>query len=167
MKEATPIIEYGVPIDPRTMIEPPDPDTLELEPGIPVSATSGYVQRRAGLFARCRQHRLESLGPPLIDYTPEETRIWREVSPKLDSLHRRHACSMYLKAKDALGISASRDPAASCPQRTARTGHTHAPRSGGGSAGYRTFYGYIAGAAFPSRSSSATARTRSSRPSQT
>ena len=35
MKEPTPIIEYGVPIDAQTIIEPPDAPELELEPGHP------------------------------------------------------------------------------------------------------------------------------------
>ena len=36
----------GVPIDPKVMIEPPDPDELELEPGHPGLGDSAYVQRR-------------------------------------------------------------------------------------------------------------------------
>src|SRR5947209_17518119 len=110
MKETTPIVEYGVPIDPRTMIEPPDAAELELEPGHPGLGDASYVQRRRDLFALCRRHRLDHLGPPLIDYTSEESRIWREVSPKLDELHRKHACQIYLAAKDALGISATEIP---------------------------------------------------------
>ena len=38
------VIEYGVPIDPRTIIEPPDPTTLELEPGHPGLGDGDYVQ---------------------------------------------------------------------------------------------------------------------------
>src|SRR5437660_2832960 len=104
------LVEYGVPIDPRTMIEPPDAAELELEPGHPGLGDAGYVQRRKDLFALCRRHRLEGLGPPLIDYNAEETRIWREVSPKLDELHRKYACGIYLQANDALGISAIEIP---------------------------------------------------------
>src|SRR4030095_6988865 len=110
MKDSKPIVEYGVPIDPRTMIEPPDPDTLELEPGHPGVGDDAYVRRRHALFARCRRHRLAKLGPPLIDYLPDEQRIWRDVSAKLDGLHRDHACSMYLGVKDTLGISAREIP---------------------------------------------------------
>ena len=110
MKEPDPIIEYGVPIDPKTMIDPHDPETLELEPRHPGLGDAGYVQRRTELFALCRRHRLEHRRPPVLEYSPEETRIWREVSGKLDALHRAHACSMYLAAKDALGISATDVP---------------------------------------------------------
>src|SRR5579859_3771462 len=98
MDQPTPMVEYGTVIDPRNMVEPPDATVLELEPGHPGLGDAVYEQRRRELFARCRQHRLDNLGPPLIDYTPEETRIWREVSPKLDALHRKHASRIYLQA---------------------------------------------------------------------
>jgi len=97
------IREYGEPIDPQSIIDPHDPETLELEAGHPGLGDAAYVQRRQELFARCRQHRLDRLGPPLIDYTAEETRIWREVTPKLDELHGTHACAIYLEAKKTLG----------------------------------------------------------------
>src|SRR5438132_1325260 len=110
MKAATPIVEYGVPIDAQVMIEPPDVADLELEAGHPGLGDESYVRRRRELFATCRQHRLDRLGPPIIEYTPEETSIWREVSPKLDELHRRHASSIYLQAKRTLGISGDEIP---------------------------------------------------------
>ena len=109
MKETT-VIEYGVPIDPETMVEPPDASTLELEPGHPGRGDETYVKRRKELFGLCRRHRLERLGPPLIDYTPEETRIWRDVSPKLEALHVQYASRIYLEAKRALEISATEIP---------------------------------------------------------
>src|SRR5207249_9640784 len=103
MKDAT-IVEYGVPINANVMVEPPDTTELELEPGHPGLGDEGYIRRRRELFALCRRHRLERLGPPLIEYTPEETRIWREVSPKLDELHLKHASHIYLSAKRELAI---------------------------------------------------------------
>src|SRR5204862_1042185 len=99
MEKPTTLVEYGVPIDATLMVVPPDTTELELEPGHPGLGDEGYIQRRKDLFALCRKHRLERLGPPLIDYTPEETRIWREVSPKLDELHIKYACQIYLSAK--------------------------------------------------------------------
>ena len=99
MKEVRKLVEYGVPIDPEVMVAPPEATELELEPGHPGLGDDGYVRRRKALFALCRRHRLERLGPPLIEYTPEETRIWRDVSPKLNELHVRHACRIYLDAK--------------------------------------------------------------------
>src|SRR6516162_5079914 len=100
MKETTtPLIEYGAPIDPESMVTPPDATELVLDPGHPGESDQGYIERRKDLFALCRKHRLEKLGPPLIDYKAEETRIWREVSPKLDELHQQYACTIYLNAK--------------------------------------------------------------------
>src|SRR5215831_7941590 len=84
---------------------PPDISELELEPGHPGLGDEAYIERRKALFALCREHRLKSLGPPLIQYTAEEQRIWREVSPQLDALHLRHASAIYLQAKRDLGIS--------------------------------------------------------------
>src|SRR4051794_18750292 len=105
MKDSMPILEYGQPIDVQAMVDPTDPAELELEPGHPGLGDAAYLERRKALFALCRNNRLNRLGPPLIDYTPEETRIWREVSPKLDALHVQHASRIYLQAKRALGIS--------------------------------------------------------------
>src|SRR5579859_2271500 len=110
MKDKSPVVEYGVPIDVRVMVEPPDLAELALETGHPGLGDEAYVQRRKELFALCRRHRLERLGPPLIDYTPEETRIWRDVSPKLDELHQKYACQMYLDAKRELAITRDEIP---------------------------------------------------------
>ena len=150
MADADRLVEYGAPIDPRIMIAPPDPDTLELDAGHPGLGDAEYVTRRRELFSLCRQHRLGNLGPPVVRYTPEETCIWREVSPKLDALHRRHACTIYLEAKDALGISSSDE----IPQlrrvsdRLQRATGMHLVPAEGPLA-YRTFYGYIANRGFP------------------
>src|ERR1043165_7236319 len=104
------LVEYGQEIDPKLMVEPPDATELELEQGHPGLGDEAYVQRRKDLFALCRRHRLERLGPPLIEYTAEETRIWREVSPILDELHQKHACEIYLKAKHELNITREEIP---------------------------------------------------------
>ncbi len=149
MNESTPIVEYGAVIDPRTIIEPPDAAELELEPGHPGLGDEGYVERRKALFALCRQQRLERLGPPLIAYTPEETRIWREVSPKLDELHRRHASRIYLEAKRALGISQTEIPQLRLlSEQLVRETNMHLVPAEG-PLPYRTFYRYIGQRGFP------------------
>src|SRR3954468_19206811 len=102
MNKAATLVEYGAPIDPQAMVTPPDVTELELEPGHPGLGDEAYLRRRQELFALCRRHRLERLGPPLLTYTPEETRIWREVTPRLDELHVQHACELYLAAKREL-----------------------------------------------------------------
>src|SRR6516225_11024371 len=144
MEKAAVLVEYGVPIDPRTMVQPPDVTELELEPGHPGLGDEAYIRRRKELFALCRKHRLERLGPPLIDYIPEETRIWREVSPKLDELHIKYACDIYLKAKRELAITRDEIPQLRhLSERVQSETNMHLVPAEG-ALPYRTFYEYIA-----------------------
>jgi phenylalanine-4-hydroxylase len=149
MQESRKLFEYGVPIDPAAMVTPPEATELEFEPGHPGLGDQEYIQRRQSLFALCRRHRLERLGPPLIEYTPEETRIWRDVSPKLNELHVRHACQIYLAAKRDLSINQQEIP-------QLRTLSDHVQRETNmhlvpaeGALPYRTFYQYIGARGFP------------------
>src|SRR4029077_9533941 len=89
------------------------------------------------------------LGPPLVDYTAEETRIWREVSPKLDQLHVQHASRIYLEAKRTLGISETEIPQLRhFSERLRRETNMHLVPAEG-PLPYRTFYSYIAQRGFP------------------
>ncbi len=149
MNDATMLVEYGVPIDPNLMVTPPDATELELEPGHPGLGDEEYIRRRKELFALCRRHRLERLGPPLIDYTAEETRIWREVSPKLDELHLRHASQIYLAAKRELVITRDEIPQLRhLSERVRRETNMHLVPAEG-ALPYRTFYEYIGQRGFP------------------
>lgn len=149
MNEAAKLIEYGAPVDPQLMVTPPDAEVLELEPGHPGLGDEAYIARRNELFALCRKHRLERLGPPLIEYTPEETRIWREVSPRLDELHVQHACSIYLRAKRELAITTDEVPQLRhLSARVQRETNMHLVPAEG-ALPYRTFYEYIAERGFP------------------
>jgi phenylalanine-4-hydroxylase len=146
---ATRLTEYGLPIDPDAMVTPPDVTELELEPGHPGLGDEGYIQRRKELFALCRKHRLENLGPPLIEYNAEETRIWREVSPKLDELHVRYACRIHLNAKRELAITPDEIPQlCHLSDRVRRETNMHLVPAEG-ALPYRTFYEYIAQRGFP------------------
>ena len=145
----TPLVEYGHPIDPQIMVQPPDATELELEAGHPGLGDGAYVERRKKLFELCRRHRLESLGPPIIDYTAEETRIWREVSPKLDELHKKHASGIYLAAKRELGISQTEIPQLRLlSERVNQETRMHLVPAEG-PLPYRSFYSYIAKRGFP------------------
>jgi phenylalanine-4-hydroxylase len=131
------------------MVTPPDVTELELEPGHPGLGDEGYIQRRKELFALCRKHRLENLGPPLIEYSAEETRIWREVSPKLDELHFRYACRIYLNAKRELAITRDEIPQLRhLSDRVRRETNMHLVPAEG-ALPYRTFYEYPAQRGFP------------------
>ncbi len=149
MKDTATLIEYGTPIDAQTMVTPADVTELELEPGHPGLGDAGYIQRRKELFALCRKHRLERLGPPLIQYTPEETRIWREVSPKLDELHLAHASSIYLKAKRDLAITSDEIPQLRILSARVQSETNMHLVPAEGALPYRTFYEYIAERGFP------------------
>jgi phenylalanine-4-hydroxylase len=143
------LTEYGVEIDARQMIEPPDPEVLELEAGHPGEHDAAYVKRREALFSLCRRHRLENLGPPIIQYTDDETRIWREVSPKLDELHVKHASEIYLKAKRQLKISEQEIPQLRhLSEYIQPITNMHLVPAEGPIA-YRTFYTYIGNRGFP------------------
>src|SRR5260370_8618825 len=128
---------------------PQDTTELEWETGVPGEGDEEYIRRRKELFALCRKHRLERLGPPIIAYTPEETRIWRDVSPKLDELHIKHASAIYLQAKRALGISKTEIPQLRhLSKRLERETHMHLVPAEG-PLPYRTFYSYIGERGFP------------------
>lgn len=149
MNRTDTLIEYGVAIDPRTMVTPPDTTELELEPGHPGLDDGAYVARRRALFTLCRRHRLERLGPPLIAYTPEETRIWRQVSPQLDELHQQYACAMYLEAKRELNITREEIPQLRLlSDRLGPVTNLHLVPAEG-ALPYRTFYEYIGQRGFP------------------
>ncbi len=148
MKDTT-LIEYGKIIDAQTMVEPADTTELELELDHPGLGDSRYIERRRELFHLTRQHRLERLGPPMITYLPEETRIWREVSPKLDELHVQYACSMYVKAKRDLAITQSEIPQLRIlSERVKHETNMHLVPAEG-ALPYRTFYRYIGERGFP------------------
>ncbi|MFT3879350.1 MAG: hypothetical protein QM703_06795 [Gemmatales bacterium] len=147
MKET--LTEYGVEIDARQMIDPADPEILELEANHPGEHDLAYIERRKYLFDLCRRHRLQNLGPPMIEYTPEETRIWREVSPQLEELHIKHACSIYMKAKRELKISEGEIPQLKIlSEKVKKVTNMHLVPAEGPIA-YRTFYSYIADRGFP------------------
>ncbi len=149
MNDPNKLTEYGTQIDPQLMVLPPDVAELELEPGHPGIADHDYIERRQHLFAICRKHRLERLGPPAVLYTDEETRIWREVSPKLDALHRKYACSIYLKAKDDLAINQTEIPQLrDISHQLQQVTNIHLVPAEG-ALPYRTFYEYIAERGFP------------------
>jgi phenylalanine-4-hydroxylase len=149
MKETASLVEYGAAIDPQAMVTPPDVTELELEAGHPGLGDVEYLRRRKELFAICRKHRLENLGPPLITYNAEETRIWRLVSPKLDELHIKHACDIYLKAKRDLAITRDEIPQLRLlSERLRRETEMHLVPAEG-ALPYRTFYEYIAKRGFP------------------
>jgi phenylalanine-4-hydroxylase len=149
MDEGRTLTEYGMPVDPASMVAPAEATELELEAGHPGLGDEDYIERRRRLFALCRQHRLEDLGPPVVEYTAEETRVWRDVSPKLHELHVRHAFSLYLDGKRQLGINQQEIPQLrDVSGRLEQASGMHLVPAEG-ALPYRTFYQYIARRGFP------------------
>jgi len=143
------IMEYGREILADEMVAPQDVAVLQLEANHPGIGDTEYIERRNQLFQMTRKHRLERLGPPLVEYTAEETRIWSEVVPKLQELHDLHACSMYLQAKSDLAITETEIPQLrSISERLERETRMHLVPAEG-ALPYRTFYEYIAERGFP------------------
>ena len=167
MKEPASLVEYGVAIDPNSMVVPPDTAEFELEADHPGLGDDAYIARRKLLFDITRRHRLAKEPPPYIDYTDEETRIWREVSPRLDELHVKYASEIYLKAKRELAITESVIPQLrTLSERVKRETDMHLVPAEG-ALPYRTFYESIAGRGFPSRNSCGMVPTRNSPPNRT
>ncbi|MBA3439471.1 MAG: phenylalanine 4-monooxygenase [Pyrinomonadaceae bacterium] len=70
-----------------------------------------YRVRRNHIARLAGEYRLNpQKGIPIIEYTEEETAVWRHAFTQLDELHRRKACSLYLDAKRRLGLSADAIP---------------------------------------------------------
>ena len=149
MNDSSLLVEYGSPIDPQLMVEPPDCEELILEPGHPGRGDETYIRRRNELFSLCRIHRLQQLGPPWIQYLEEETRIWREVSPVLDELHMKHASQIYLEAKNELAITREEIPQLRLLSSRLKTETNMHLIPAEGALPYRTFYEYIAKRGFP------------------
>jgi phenylalanine-4-hydroxylase len=144
-----PLIQYGRTIDPSEMVKPPDPDELEVDPKTPGLDDPDYMARRRWIFKLTRRHRLERLGPPVFEYSPEETALWKDVSGRLHELHEKHACQMYLKAKHDLAITEDVIPQMRhLSDRLQAETQTHLIPAEG-SLPYRTFYEYIAERGFP------------------
>jgi len=149
VKEQNTIVEYGHAIRADQMVTPDDTIELELEPGHPGLGDVAYIERRRDLFHLTRKHRLEKLGPPVVAYTPDETRIWRAVTPELDALHQKYACSIYLKGKRDLAIKQDEIPQLrSISERLEKETNIHLVPAEG-ALPYRTFYEYIAERGFP------------------
>jgi phenylalanine-4-hydroxylase len=149
MKRSESLIQYGMPVDAEAMVAPVEDTELHLDPGQPGADDEAYVQRRRELFDLCRRHRLQKLEPPLIDYTADETSVWRQVVPKLDELHARHATQLYLDAKRILAVTRDEIPQLRTLSRQLRqtSGMHLVPAEGG--LPYRTFYECIAQRGFP------------------
>jgi phenylalanine-4-hydroxylase len=65
-----------------------------------------YRERRNFIARLAKQYRQDPDHIiPIVEYTKEETEVWRHVCCRLERVQARRACSFYLQAKQKLGIS--------------------------------------------------------------
>jgi phenylalanine-4-hydroxylase len=70
-----------------------------------------YRARRNFIASLAKQYREDPQHViPDVDYTPQETAIWRHVYDQLEETQRRRACSLYLESKHRLGIGREEIP---------------------------------------------------------
>jgi phenylalanine-4-hydroxylase len=82
---------------------------VELNPDHPGFRDLAYRRRRDAIAAAALAHRPPD-PPPIIEYTDEERGVWAHVLPRLDELHRTHACKEHLRGWPRLGFVADRVP---------------------------------------------------------
>lgn len=87
-----------------------DTEAVTLPPGHPGEGDPTYIARRSALSRLVAS--VDELGTslPAVQYTEEETEVWRAVMDRLSNLHERHAASAYLQGFRRLGMSPSRPP---------------------------------------------------------
>lgn len=125
------------------------PDTLVLDPHHPGINDQVYVARRHEFFNTSRHWRLQKKGIPEIVYRAGENGVWRDVSHKLEEVHRQHACAMYLAGKEALGIDTEAIPQPALVDARLRgiTGLGLVPAEG--LIPFRSFFAYLADRKLP------------------
>lgn len=87
-----------------------DTPSVVLPAGHPGEGDRVYLERRTALSALVASIDESGTGLPEVQYTEEETAVWRAVMDRLSSLHEEHACAPYLEGVRRLHISAARPP---------------------------------------------------------
>ena len=84
--------------------------SLVLPAGHPGEGDRVYLERRNALAALVASLGEPGTRLPHVQYTEEETAVWRAVLDRLSKLHEEHACAPYLEGVTRLHISAARPP---------------------------------------------------------
>ncbi len=85
-------------------------DDLHLPANHPGRNDAAYLRRRKMFFYLARDLRLRELPAPTLHYTAEERQTWREVSTRLDELHREVAAALFLRGKERLALDSAQVP---------------------------------------------------------
>jgi phenylalanine-4-hydroxylase len=116
--------------------------TVHLDADHPGANDPGYRARRAEIAAAALAWE-PGTPPPLIDYTPEEQRVWRTVCREIAPRHRRYAVNEYREALERVALPQDRVPG--LDEVTARieplTGWRYVPAAG--LVPLREFYGSL------------------------
>jgi phenylalanine-4-hydroxylase len=123
--------------------------TVHLDEDHPGFADPAYRARRNRIAARALEWKLGE-PVPRVDYTNEETEVWRLVCSELAAKHARLACAECLEAMARLALPADRIP--QLPEVGERliplTGFRYHPAAG--LVGFEDFYGSLADGVFHS-----------------
>ncbi len=99
-----------IKIEPDTQNEHLNAIDLVLDPKHPGLNDKQYVSRRSELFHLARNYRIQNKGIPIVEYTEQENEIWRYVSEKLITSHRKKACAIYLAGKELVNLDTQKMP---------------------------------------------------------
>lgn len=87
-------------------------DTLPiLDLDHPGASDPAYRRRREHIASVARAFREDPASPfPVVEYTPEEDRVWAQCQHVLAELHEQHACQAYRSGRRQLSLPADRIP---------------------------------------------------------
>ncbi len=83
---------------------PAGQDHVVLDPKHPGINDGFYVRRREMIYRLSRDGRIAESEVPRIGYTENDDSVWRYVCRKLQEVHERNACDIFLEGKKALGF---------------------------------------------------------------
>ncbi|HKQ50144.1 MAG TPA: phenylalanine 4-monooxygenase [Phycisphaerae bacterium] len=83
---------------------------LRLDPKHPGINDPAYIERRTSFFNLARRARLGGEEMPDDRYTPEEDAVWKVIFRRLEEVHQRRACGLYLEGRRRLGFVADQLP---------------------------------------------------------
>jgi len=83
---------------------------VSLPKGHPGEGDKTYIARRTAFAKLVASIDPRNAALPEVQYTEDETEVWRAVMDRLSSLHEMHAASTYLRGFRRLGMSASHPP---------------------------------------------------------
>lgn len=125
------------------------PHPLVLDPKHPGVNDVEYTRRRRQLYDTALDYRVNEKGFPEVEYTEQEHAIWRHVATRLVALHRKSACSLYLKGKELLNIQTDFMPQLKQLNESLRQHHHFGMVPAEGLLDVETFFSYLSDGRMP------------------